>query len=136
LRGVFMNDHTRTRLFARHDDGPPPHVSALLWFTTCALVAACSGSVARDAEAVGGSGARDGGVAAPDGVPTPDTNSGRPPGPAGPANPPPDGANGDGSQATPTGVTPSMEPASGTKFTRVRRLSNREYNNTVRDLLG
>src|SRR5690606_13802418 len=32
--------------------------------------------------------------------------------------------------------TPSMEPASGTKFTRVRRLSNREYNNTVRDLLG
>jgi hypothetical protein len=113
---------------------------------TCSLFTACSGSVTGDEKSGWGAGA-DGGVqttkppvndSTPPGVDDPGQAPGNTPNPGTAPNPgaaptPPDD---DGDPSTPNVPGTPDESQLGTEQVSVRRLSNREYNNTVRDLLG
>lgn len=130
-----MNDNARPFGCQRQRNASGPyHGSTLGLLTVCTLFAACSGSVSRDADPIGSRGTLDGGVEATDPSTTRNADDPAQSGSEANTTPTPNGSNGDATSAELTPSTPSTDAAQG--FVRVRRLSNREYNNTVRDLLG
>lgn len=121
----------------------PKYAATLALTSSCALLA-CSGSVSRDERAADTVNGHDGGVDGessadnsgthtngnPAQSPGADGNTTAPTGSNNPAQTP--GGNG-----APTTTPGTPVPAElGTDVVNMRRLSNREYDNTVRDLLG
>lgn len=145
-----MNDVNRTR----RAQSPRPiryPLRTVATFTLASLgaLSACSGSVGSDDDRLANGTspnvtAPDAGPSAVPGVEIPDSDEEAPTQP--PGHPPSTGATQPGSNpsnpvspTTPGATTPTTDPdapATNGEQAGLRRLSNREYNNTVRDLLG
>lgn len=123
--------------------------TSVLAFVNCAAFTGCAGSVGSDDDRVADGAApnvpvSDAGPGAIPGVGSPDSEDEAPTQP--PGHPPSTGATQPGSNSgnpanptTPGATTPANDPnapATNGEQAGLRRLSNREYNNTVRDLLG